>query len=202
MFLPKKKTNEEFINRVKKSVGDEYAFLDKYVNAKTKIRVRHNKCGGIYKVRPDSFLDGARCPYCAGNKSITNEEFINRVKELAGDEYTFLDKYINANIKIRVRHNKCGRNYFVAPSTFLRGHRCPYCYFDSVKMTNNRFSNKLSKTIKREYAILEPFLGYDTLIKVKHKICGNIYQARPRSILQDAHCPYCYGVGGAKKEKR
>lgn len=198
-FLPRRITNEEFIKRVKELVGDEYTFLDKYINNKTKIRIRHNKCKHIYKVRPSLFFSGTRCPYCSGNKAMTNKDFANQVKELIGDEYTFLDKYINANTKIRVRHNKCGKSYLVKPYYFLQGgSRCFYCASNPSKATNDSFNDKLDKEFKREYVVLEPYLRNEIYIKVKHKICGNVYQVSPKKILEGRRCPYCYGT---KKER-
>lgn len=35
----------------------------------------------------------------------TNEEFIDEVKELVGDEYAFLEPYQTAQINLCVRHN-------------------------------------------------------------------------------------------------
>ena len=57
----------------------------------------------------------------------TNKEFLNEVKELVRNEYTFLEDYVNNKIKILCRHNKCGNEYLVSPNRFLSGRRCPYC---------------------------------------------------------------------------
>lgn len=65
-------------------VGNGYIFLDAYVNAKTKLRVKHNKCGHIYKVRPDSFLNGRRCPYCSSPKGETT---IDKILKSMGIRY-------------------------------------------------------------------------------------------------------------------
>ena len=39
--MSKKRTNKEFIEQVKQAVGNEYLFLDKYVDNHTKIRALH-----------------------------------------------------------------------------------------------------------------------------------------------------------------
>ena len=59
------KTDAQFKQEIKDLVGDEYTFLDSYVNAKTKLRIKHNKCNNVYEVRPNDFLNGKRCPFCA-----------------------------------------------------------------------------------------------------------------------------------------
>lgn len=61
-----KSSNKKFKKRVKELVGNEYVFLGSYVNSATKIRVKHNKCGYVYKARPNDFLRGyGRCPKCS-----------------------------------------------------------------------------------------------------------------------------------------
>ncbi len=70
---------------------------------------------------------GRRCSYCAGLIKKTNNQFRKEVYDLVGDDYTFLDSYVNAITKIRVKHNKCGHIYKVKPDSFLQGSRCPYC---------------------------------------------------------------------------
>jgi hypothetical protein len=36
-----------------------------------------------------------------------HEKFIQEVYQLVGNEYTVLNNYIGAKIKIKLRHNKC-----------------------------------------------------------------------------------------------
>lgn len=124
----RKKTNIEFLEQVKNVVGEEYTFLEQYVNNSTKINVRHNVCGNIYSVSPDKFLFGRRCPYCAKNKKKTHEEFVQEVYKLVGYEYTVLSEYTNNKTKIKMKHNcdKCSNyTYLVTPNDFLNGYRCP-----------------------------------------------------------------------------
>ncbi len=59
------KTHEQFVKDVKEKVGDEYEFLDEYVNSLTKIRVRHLRCDLEFIIRPGNFLSGGGgCYYC------------------------------------------------------------------------------------------------------------------------------------------
>lgn len=60
-----KKTLSEFKKEVYELVGDEYKIIGKkYINNKTPIKIKHMKCGYEYKVRPENFLLGNRCPKC------------------------------------------------------------------------------------------------------------------------------------------
>lgn len=66
--MSEKKTTNKFRNEVYNLVKDEYSVLDEYINARTKIRFKHNKCNHIYYVTPNSFLRNRRCPKCKESK--------------------------------------------------------------------------------------------------------------------------------------
>lgn len=53
-----------FKEEVQNKYSDEYEVLDEYVNAKTKLRVRHSHCGFIFEIAPDNLLQGKGCPRC------------------------------------------------------------------------------------------------------------------------------------------
>lgn len=64
-----KKTTEDFKKEVQEKYVDEYIVLGKYINARTKILVRHNcdNCNNNeYEIIPDSLLRGRSCPVCSG----------------------------------------------------------------------------------------------------------------------------------------
>lgn len=188
----KRKTNEEFQQEVFSLVGDDYTFLDKYVNAKDKIRVKHNKCNCIYSVSPTNFIKGSRCPYCSGNHKKTDDEFRKEIQDLVGTEYRFLDKYVNDSTKLRVKHNWCGNIYEVKPTNFLSGKRCPYCY-GNRKKTDKEFNQEVFDLVGDEYTFLDDYVNDYTKLKVKHNQCENTYEVSPSSFLQGHGCPYCFG---------
>lgn len=188
----KRKTNKEFQQEIFDLVGDEYKFLDTYVNNKTKLRVKHNKCGHTYKVLPTNFLSGRRCPYCAVSiKTKTDTQFKQEVFDLVGDEYTFLDTYVNALDKIRIKHNKCNQVYKVTPAHFLTGERCPYCAVSTKTKTDTQFKQEIFDLVGDEYVFLDNYVNTRTKIKVKHNKCGHIYEIKPNTFLQGSRCPYC-----------
>lgn len=188
----KRKTKEQFKKEVFNLVGNEYVFLDPYVNNHTKLRVKHNKCGNIYKVSPNSFLRGSRCPYCAGLIKKTNEQFQQEIYDLVGNEYVFLDPYVNAHTKLRVKHNKCGHIYGVRPADFLRGSRCPYCA--GFRKTNTDFKKEVYDLVDDKYTFLDTYVNAQTKIRVKHNECGHIYKVTPANFIMGHRCPYCYGT--------
>lgn len=191
-----RKTNSQFKKEVFDLVGNEYIFLDCYATAKTKLRVKHNKCGHIYRVDPNSFLQGRRCPFCHINSKKTDVKFRKEVYNLVGDEYTFLDPYVNANTKIRVKHNKCGNIYEVQPSNFLHGGRCPYCA-GYIKKTDTKFREEVYNLVGDEYTFLDKYVNSNTKLRVKHNRCGNVYSVRPTDFIShQTRCPYCNSPKG------
>lgn len=185
------KTDTEFKKEVFDLVGNEYTFIDAYVTNKTKLRVKHNKCSKTYRVTPNSFLTGSRCPYCAGNINKTDVQFKKEVFDLVGNEYVFLDSYVNTMTKIKVRHNRCGNVYEVASHSFLSGTRCPYCYIESKNKTNTHFKKEVFDLVEDEYIFLDTYINSYTKLRVKHNKCGHIYKVKPNAFFSGCRCPYC-----------
>ena len=195
--MAKKKTDAEFKRQVCNLVGTEYVFLDPYINKRTKIRVKHIKCGNTYAVTPNNFLRGHCCPYCYGNLKKTTAQFEKEIYDLVGNEYTLLDTYVNNKTKIQVKHNKCGHTYKVTPNAFTNGSRCPYCRAkangEAKRKTNTEFQQEVFDLVGNEYIFLDTYVNNMTKIRVKHTKCGKIYEVTPANFLSGHGCPYCSG---------
>lgn len=267
-----KKSNEQWLSEVAELVGDEYTFLDKYVNNRTELACIHNKCGNEFKMSPHDFLDPRRkyrCPYCkkttnekdigkyqerlenkfdntyiivekirdgrikfkikhktCGSETVirsdyinswkgcpnctanerkraqgstkrkTNEEWVKEVYDMVGDEYTFLDPYINYSTSIRVRHNKCGYVWKTRPELFKAGSRCIKCHTKSRIKTNEEFLKEVYDLVGDEYTFLEEYKTARTPIKYRHNPCGTIYKKSPNTFLTNrGMCAECNGGG-------
>lgn len=179
--------------------GNDYTLLSSYVNAKEKMDVLHNSCGHHYSVNWNNFKSGKRCPRCSGR--MTDEEFTNKVKDLVGEEYTFMEKYTISKNKIRIRHNntECRHEYEVTPNHFFKGRRCPKCWFDSRKKTHGTFVKEVYDLTDGEYLVLGEYYTARKKIDVKHKSCGNTYEVVPNDFLQGNRCPSCNRSKGEDK---
>jgi len=188
--MPIKKSNKEFIKEVYDLVGDEYTFLEKYKNCFTSLKVIHNPCNYEYCVKPNYFIQGRRCPKCSGKAKKSNKEFIKEVYDLVGKEYTFLEKYVNTDTKLKVIHNKCKYEYEVTPNKFLNSKkRCPKCS-GNLKKTNKEWISEVKRLVGTEYTFLEEYKGNKTPIKVLHNKCGHEYEIPPNYFLLN-RCPKC-----------
>ena len=67
--------NQRIDKKMYELVGNEYLRIGKYLNAQTKMLVKHNICGTEYEVKWNNFQQGQRCPKCnesKGEKEISN----------------------------------------------------------------------------------------------------------------------------------
>jgi len=187
------KSNKEFVKEVYSLVKDEYIFLEEYINNKTKILCRHNKCGHEYKVQPKGFIKGNRCPNCNNqSKRKSHEKFSKEVYNLVKDEYIFLEKYITTNTPILCRHNKCGYEWKVRPSDFLTNNlRCVKCQH-LIRINENDFSKQVQKLVGNEYTFLEKYIGKNIPLLCKHNKCNHTFKIAPRYFIFDnQRCPIC-----------
>lgn len=115
-----------------------------------------------------------RCPKCYGTPKKTIEEFKRNVKDLVGDEYSVLsNEYFGNKVKLRFRHNICGREYEATPNKFLLGRRCPYCSVNNSKAEEIIYKELLKNglaecdiTRQKKYSDLKDksYLRYDFYI--------------------------------------
>lgn len=191
--MPQRKTDEEFQREVHEKNGVNYTVIGHYVNTHTKIKIKHEVCGQIFEVTPASFLRyHGTCPCLRSNHLKTNEEFEQQVKDLVGDEYTFLNQYQGSDVKLKVRHNKCGRIYEAVPNSFLRGkNRCTTCYINPRQLTTTQFKQRVYAQTGNEYTVISEYINTSCKIKMKHNRCGCVYEVRPSNFLAGNRCPKC-----------
>lgn len=139
-------TTESFKKYINEITNGEYKLLGIYEKENIKTEIYHNKCKKSYLVRPNDFQQGYRCPYCSHPHSKkSNDEFLQEVFKLVGNEYSILSKYNGCNNKIKFLHNKCKNTFWTKPTNFLsNGTRCPFC-----------IESKNSKVIKFIKSVLD-----------------------------------------------
>ena len=201
----------QFKNEVYELVKDEYTVLsDKYINNKTKIKMKHNKCGFEWEVTPHNFLNNnTRCPYCSGKYKRTHNDFIKEVYNLVGNEYTVLSKYKTDGTKkpdkVTFKHNYCGKEFDMRAHDFLKlGSRCPYCAKEisnkKQQLSEGEFLRRIYTVVGAEYTVLDEYSGCREEIRFKHNKCGNVFKMKPKKFLYDNNrCPYCKRSKGEER---
>lgn len=168
--MTKAGTTEQFNNYIKESCGSEYTLIGEYKNARTPLEIRHNSCGTLYKVRPDDFKHGKRCPTCSiklrvAHETKTTAKFKEEVSLLVGNEYEVASEYKRWDIKIRMFHKTCGIYYETQPNSFLQGRRCPNCKYSSgenlIKSYLDEHSLSYDQQVKYDDLYDKRKLSYD-----------------------------------------
>ena len=190
--MSRKKTQKEFEQEVYNEVEDEYTVLGNYKGYKTKVKIRHNKCGNEYQIKPFRFLNkGKRCPKCYATKRKTQEQFEKEVAEEGNNEYEVLGDYINQKTKIKLKHKICSHIWKIEPRYFLcRGTRCPKC---SMRKSHEEFVKEVKEEYGDEYEVLGEYTISRQEVKFRHNKCGTEFTRTPSSFKTVEHkCPHCY----------
>lgn len=185
----------EYLDYVKTSSGGEYDVIGSYSGSMKKITHKHNACGGVWDVTPNSFLRGTRCPFCHINARKTTEQFIEEVSLLEGSNYSVLGNYIGARTPILVRHNECRSEYKVAPGHFRSGKRCPVCA-GNVRKTTEQFHKKVTEITAAEYEVLGDYKNAHVKLTMLHRTCSRSFDTRPHDFLRGRRCPFCVSSRG------
>ncbi|MFE4142608.1 hypothetical protein ACFX4I_12085 [Peribacillus sp. YIM B13472] len=199
--MAKKKTHEQFIAEVFEKVGTEYTVMGQYITTDKPVLFKHNECGLEFTKPPFKFLGGRRCKVCkqkerTKEQTMTHEEFVMKVFEKVGDEFTVLGEYIGSKEKIGFKHNKCGRVFKMQPSNFLFGQRCKTCshkeLIDKQRHTTEMFIDYVSRiTEDNEYTVLGEYINNHTNISMRHNDCGFEYTVYPSDFKGGQRCPKC-----------
>ena len=124
---------EDAANRVSECGPFE---LVEYNGTGFKSLIRHNECGGIFSVLLHKFIASPYCRFC-DKVHMIEEDFRERVAELTDDEFEVVSEYRGADVRIDIRHKKCGKTHSYLPYLFLKNCRCAECAknisFDRVK---------------------------------------------------------------------
>ena len=135
----------------------------------------------------------------------TNEQFLSEIAAKYGDEYTILEPYITAHVKIKMRHNVCGREIYKTPHAILAGHGCSKCryaeYGRKHARTTEQFKKEVFQLVGDEYSVLGEYRKNNIPIKMRHNACGYEWKPIPIWFLKGTRCPKCmYKVNGEKRK--
>lgn len=176
------KDTDYFKEEVYNLVNNEYDVIGKYSRNHLKIDMIHNKCKTEFKVTPNAFLRGSRCPKCGKDSSIkkrtkTHEQFLDEVYEQVGDEYSVLGMYSHGNHDIEIMHNTCGHVMSTTPNYFIHHQvRCIRCNESKGEQRIRMFLEKTGIQYKSQF-IFEELKGNHSHLKFDFAIfkrCGEL----------------------------
>ena len=192
--MSKKLNIENFILKARKIHGDEYCYEKTvYKDIKTKVQIKHSRCGKLFHQRPNSHLSGNGCPYCHSICIKSNtENFIKKAIKVHSNEYDYTKvRYTDAITCVQLKHNKCGKWFWQIPNSHLKGHGCDYCG-GSMKLTKDVFIKNAIKIHGNKYDYTRvDYVGVMDKVEIKHNKCGKYFLQTPNNHLHHQGCPYC-----------
>ena len=190
--MPRKLTQEEFLERLKKVHGDKIVTRDVYINSQTKLRFYCRVCKHTWEANPSNIMYGQGCPKCNGGIRYTQKDFLSMLEKSQGDNITTIDTYVNSSTKLSFHCNVCGNTWKAVPQTVLRGCKCPRCVGKGHK-TQLQFLEDLNKTHGNKVTTNDKYINDKSKMKFKCGVCGTTWKATPNSILGGSGCPKCVG---------
>ena len=137
----KRLTKEEFTAKAREKHGHkyDYSLVEISGNNKTKVKITCNACNHIFEQKINNHLNGQGCPYCAGNKKLTKEEFVVKSIAIHGDKYKYDNViYINDKTPVFITCPIHG-DFKQLPSVHKDGCCCPYCKSSHLEEKTRHF---------------------------------------------------------------
>lgn len=138
----------------------------------------------------------------------THEQFVEELTAL-NSEIDVIGKYTKSTDTIQVRCKKCGKVWNPKAYSLLQGRSCPHC--SAIKGSiNNRgktrrkssaeFINQLHQ-VHPEVDTSDKYINTHTDMTFICRRCGNVWSAKPYSVLQGHGCPRCVKSGTSFMEQ-
>ena len=140
-------TKTQFQEKFEKRSNGEYQLLSDYHLSREKIKIKHLKCGNEFEMTPNSFLNGCGCPNCKGLKisnklTSTVNTFIEKMKEIHGENITLYGDYKNMHTKANFICNNCGHIWCALPTNITHKSNptgCPICKVSQGERRINQY---------------------------------------------------------------
>lgn len=118
-------------------------------------------------------------------RRMTHEEYVKRVYDLVGKEYTVLGTYIRTATKIEMKHNVCGEPWEITPNNFLtKNKRCPSCAGERKFKTHEQFVKDVKEKSEGKLEVVGTYTHCETPITVRCKIHDFTFDKLPTSIMR------------------
>ena len=191
-------TQEDFILKGKLKYGNKYDYsYVNYVNNKTKVKVKCTRCGDVFSVRPNDFLNKSACKNC--RKFFEKETYIEKFIKKHGNKY---DYSLMLNNKIYTKddlitiicpiHGKFEQKI----KNHLHGNGCKLCGIEksktSRKISNNIIKERLEKICGNNVSFnINEYINTNTPLKLKCNNCNKFFLRDVNALLYNNSCPYC-----------
>lgn len=139
---------------------------------------------------PHNIKAGKGCPYCAGNRKPTQEEYL---KKLKSRNISLLEDYKGNRTPIKhiCEHQHIWR---AIPSNVLKGHGCPQCANIKRTKTHSAYIAQLVE-LNSELFPFKNELYVKNNVELTHECSeGHSYKIQPHHVLSNPRCTQCVGL--------
>ena len=134
-------------------------------------------------------------------KKLTNEQFLQKLKDLGRDDIEPLEEYINAHTKIRFKCLKNSKHgtWLASPTNILSGCGCPECKKESISeklsITHEEFIDRHKDSFNKNIEIIGRYERNDTPILVRcKKESSHQWLMSCDDLIAGRGCPFCRGL--------
>lgn len=136
-----KLTREEYLRKANEVHSNFYDYSKTVYNGTRSMLTITCPIHGDFKQKAQTHYEGGRCRKCAGNMSLTTDEFIAKSIKLHGAIYSYeKTKYTNNTNKVIIT---CPwhRDFEQLPDSHMRGKGCPECGSMNQGWSKTKFEN-------------------------------------------------------------
>lgn len=141
------------------------------------------------------------------SRKLTHSEFLQRVYELVGNEYSVLGTYQSNHTKITMKHEECGTVWDITPAHFVsNGRRCTKCRYKRLSKTKTTNLNDMLVELNKhrpDLIYIDGYINKRTKLKIKSVVCGHEWEAKFNNLVnKKSGCPKCHGFKSTDDFKR
>lgn len=194
-----KTTNAQFLERANKLHNGKYEYPEPYVGSEMMMPIicpEH----GVFHQTPHSHLQGSGCPRCNNHNKLTNNEFLERAREIHGDTYKYPKPYINMETEVPIECYIHGIfNQF--PDTHLKGSGCSKCAQPFKQLTHEQFLKQANSIHENRYSYPEKFVDAHQKMPI---LCPDhgLFNQTPYCHLSGQGCVECGHIRGDNLRRR
>lgn len=157
----KRKTPEQFSKQIYDNFNGTIILNEEYTTAANKISATCTVCNYSWKPQAHSLEEGYGCPKCAGNAPISNDEFVERVKDTKNPSLIIKSEYIDSSTYIDVECTICHYEWEMKPANIQSGNGCPKCRRSLGELRIEKFliDNNINFNAQKTYSGLVGIKG-------------------------------------------
>lgn len=160
------KDTDAFLEELHEKYGNRFTLLTEYINTKTSVRIKCNKCGFIRDIKPAALLRSGYCPKCDKKDSIGERKII---KFLERNNIKYIPQMYFSNWNIGIHYFDF---YIPQYNLVLEYHGIQhYEYNEYFHKDFNEFQYRQKKDVEKKEAALKNGFNY---ISIKYTLINNL----------------------------